>query len=405
MQTQIQERPTKQTPTTAAAAALRVPETTLGVVTRHLNQVEFRALGAVLADLVAREPDRLLAGANGRRLPGRSLVPGRDGDLLVLDSALVHVPAGLVGDDELVLRVHGEEWTFLVEAIAPVADTSQLLPAFQAWVEHTIGAGSPFRGGQFQVVGAQNGMVLDRWYAGTTTRADLVVPDEVWQVVDRHVHGALELADVLAAEGLAASSGLLCVGPPGTGKSQLARIVASELDGRVTVLVPQAACARRYLRPLLRLAARLSPTLVILDDLDLVVGSRHGGDADVLQEFLTSMDETMATSEGVVVMASTNAPRSIDPAAVRATRFDAVLEMGPPTVAARERVLRRHLSRFPDLDFARLAGITDGATGADLRDLARRAYLDTRGEVTTADVVAACARGKWQEALTAGQYL
>jgi transitional endoplasmic reticulum ATPase len=196
----------------------------------------------------------------------------------------------------------------------------------------------------------------------------------------------------------------LLVGPPGTGKSQLARIVAAELLGRATVLVPTAGTARRSLRELLRLATRLAPSLVIVDDVDLVVGSR-GGDSETLQEFLTSMDETMGEAEGVVVLASTNDPRSIDPAAVRASRFDTVVEMVAPGTVAREAVLRRHLSRFPGLDFARLAAATDGATGADLRDLARRAYLLSGGDLTIEAVLRAAAEGRWAADLTTGAYL
>lgn len=402
------ERGVKQTPTSVAAAALGVPEPTLGVLRRNLARPEQQSLGLLLADRLVDEPDRVLAGASGHGPPVRTVVPAAHGERLCFESALLLVPAGVVTDHDVVLRLQAKpaSWDFSVEALAPADRLTRLAASFGAWVEHSIGPGSPLRGSSFRVFSGQGGLALADWSPGRAVRDDLVLPEEVWRVVDRHVVGAIELAPVLATEGLSASTGLLCVGPPGTGKSQLARTVAAELGHRATVLVPQAGCARHAMRAVLRLAARLSPALVIVDDIDLVVGSRAGGgESEVLQEFLSSMDETMAQSEGVVVLASTNDPRSIDPAAIRATRFDAVIEMTAPGREARERVLRRHLSRFPDLDYGRLAGATDGATGADLRDLARRAYLESGGAVTTEAVLTAAADGRWARELVTGAYL
>lgn len=402
------ETPSKHTPTRAAATALGVPESSLGVLRRSLTRPEHDSLGQVLADLVADQPERVLGRADGTGVAVRTVAPSAGGSRVRFDSVMVQVPAGVVADREVVLRLRAkpEVWEHWVELVAPAAVLAAAADPFQAWVEHSIGPGSPLRGGSYLVFSNQGGLRLAEWSPGQVTRDDLVLPDEVWQTVDRHVVGAIDLAPVLVAEGLSASTGLLCVGPPGTGKSQLARTVAAELAGRATVLVPQGGAARHALRGVLKLAARLSPALVVLDDVDLVVGSRAGGEeSGVLQEFLSSMDETMAQAEGVVVIASTNDPRSIDPAAIRATRFEAVVEMKAPVASARERVLRRHLSRFPDLDYARLAAATDGATGADLRDLARRAYLTSGGAVTTAAVLAAVAEGRWARGLTTGAYL
>ena len=113
----------------------------------------------------------------------------------------------------------------------------------------------------------------------------------------------------------------------------------------------------------------------------------------------------MASREGVVVLASTNAPGSIDPAAIRASRFDAVIEMKAPGPQGRYRILERYLAAFPDLDLGRVVRATDGATGADLRDLARRAYLASQGQVTTEAVLRAVAAGRFSEELTTGAYL
>ena len=236
------------------------------------------------------------------------------------------------------------------------------------------------------------------------SRADLLLPDHVWETVDRTIHGSLAMSERLASAGLASSAGVLCVGPPGTGKSQLARIVANEVAGRATVLMASSWAVQRFLTPLFRLAGQLAPAIVVIDDLDLVVGSRGAG-AEQLHGFLSSMDEVMTSREGVVVVASTNAPGSIDPAAVRASRFDAVIEMKAPGPQGRCRILERYLAAFPDLDLGRIVRATDGATGADLRDLARRAYLSSQGRVTTEAVLAAVAQGRFAEELTTGAYL
>jgi hypothetical protein len=268
----------------------------------------------------------------------------------------------------------------------------------------TTTTGSPYRFGQFTVEAASSGIELARWSPGEVSRDDLLLPPQAWETVDRTIHGSLEMGEALAAAGLASSAGVLCVGPPGTGKSALARIVAAEVAGRATVLMATPWAAQRFLAPLFRLAAQLAPTVVVIDDIDLVVGGRGAG-AEQLHGFLASMDDVMGSPEGVVVLASTNAPGSIDPAAIRASRFDAVIEMTAPRPEGRARILERYLAAFPDVDIHRVVQATEGATGADLRDLARRAYLATRGEVTTAAVLAAVSDGRFAEELTTGAYL
>lgn len=397
-------RATKETPSSVAARALGVAEARLAAVSTPLNRPSVVAVGAALAAAVAGEPERVLAGGKGRGVPVWSTAETATADVAVPSSVLVHLPAGVVCDHEVVARLHQAQWDAEVEVFTTVEQVTSVRPAFRAWVVEMTTTASPYRFGQFTVEAAQSGIELARWSPGEATRADLLLPPQAWETVDRTIHASLEMAPALAAAGLASSAGVLCVGPPGTGKSALARIVAREVTGRATVLLATPWAAQRFLAPLFRLAAQLAPSVVVIDDLDLVVGGRGAG-AEQLHGFLSSMDEVMGSPEGVVVLASTNAPGSIDPAAIRASRFDAVIEMTAPRPEARYRILARHLAAFPDVDLAAVVRATEGATGADLRDLVRRAYLASRGAVTTAVVLAAVEDGRFAEELTTGAYL
>jgi len=395
---------TKQTPTRVAARGLGVSESRLAAVSTSLNRPAVAAVGAALARVLADGSERMLAGGTAKGAPMWGIAETTAGDVAVPISAMVRVPAGVICDHEVVARVHQEEWQAKLEVFTTVDRLIGLRPAFRAWVVETTSTASPFRFGQFTVEADGQGINLVRWEAGEVSRDDLLLPNHVWETVDRHVHGSLAMSEQLAAAGLASSAGVLCVGPPGTGKSQLARIVANEVAGRATVLMASSWAVQRFLTPLFRIAGQLAPSIVVIDDLDLVVGGRGAG-AEQLHGFLSSMDEVMTSREGVVVLASTNAPGSIDPAAIRASRFDAVIEMKAPGPQGRYRILERYLASFPDLDLGRIVRATDGATGADLRDLARRAYLSSQGRVTTESVIAAVAAGRFSEDLTTGAYL
>ena len=394
----------KETPSSVAGRALGVSQARLAAVSTPLNRPAVAAVGAALAAAVAGDEDRVLGGGRGRGVPVWSIAETATADVAVPSSITVLLPAGVIADHEVVARLHQAQWDATIEVFTTVDRIVRLRQAFRAWVVETTSTASPFRFGQFTVEVAQSGIELGRWSPGEISRADLLLPPQVWETVDRTIHGSLQMGEALAAAGLASSAGVLCVGPPGTGKSALARIVAAEATGRATVLMATPWAAQRFLGPLFRLAAQLAPAVVVIDDLDLVVGSRGAG-AEQLHGFLASMDEVMGSPEGVVVLASTNAPGSIDPAAIRASRFDAVIEMTAPRPEGRARILERYLASFPDVDIDRVVRATQGATGADLRDLARRAYLASRGEVTTEAVLAAVTDGRFAEELTTGAYL
>ena len=245
---------TKQTPTSVAARTLGVSQARLAAVSTRLNRPAVAAVGSVLAGVLAEDADRLVAGGTAKGAPVWGIAETTGGDRAVPISAIVLVPAGVIADHEVVARIHQADWEAELEVFTTVDRLIGLRSAFRAWVVETTTTASPFRFGQFTVEADNKGINLTRWEAGEVTRDDLLLPTHVWETVDRHVHGSLAMSETLAAAGLASSAGVLCVGPPGTGKSQLARIVAAEVLGRATVLMATSWAVQRFLTPLFRLA-------------------------------------------------------------------------------------------------------------------------------------------------------
>jgi len=107
----------------------------------------------------------------------------------------------------------------------------------------------------------------------------------------------------------------------------------------------------------------------------------------------------------VVTIATTNVTETIDPALLRPGRFDSVIEIGAPGPAARQQILRRYLRALGDFDLARVVAVTDGATGADMREIVRRAVLERGPDVTADDLYDVANSGRWRPNVPSGQYL
>ena len=184
------------------------------------------------------------------------------------------------------------------------------------------------------------------------------------------------------------------------------RVLANELLGTTTVLVPGTYVTEHYLTELFDLAADLSPCLILMDDLDLIAGERGQTNPHRLREFLNVMDGGLADRSGVVVIASTNDHRKVDKAARRSSRFDTVIRMEAPNLEGRRAILECYLAWCDvELDLAAVARATDGATGADLKELVRAGVLHTVDNVTTEALLAQAANGRWRVAKVTGQYL
>ena len=177
--------------------------------------------------------------------------------------------------------------------------------------------------------------------------------------------------------------------------------------GTATVLVPGTYVTEHFLTELFDLAADLSPCLILMDDLDLIAGERGQTNPHRLREFLNVMDGGLADRAGVVVIASTNDHRKIDKAARRSSRFDTVIKMEAPGLEGRRAILERYLAWCETgIDLDAVARATDGATGADLKELVRATVLETDDAVTTDALLHQAREGGWREARqAAGQYL
>ncbi|MGW2601706.1 ATP-binding protein [Streptomyces klenkii] len=188
--------------------------------------------------------------------------------------------------------------------------------------------------------------------------------------------------------------GLLMYGPPGCGKTYIARAVAGELGARfmsvsiTDVLDMWIGNSERNLRELFETARRNAPCVVFLDELDALGAKRsqlrHSGLRTTVNQLLTELDGVDAdANEGLFVLAATNHPWDVDPALRRPGRLDRTVLVLPPDEPARESILRHHLKDRPiaRIDLRKLVKRTDGFSGADLRHLcesaAERALMDS----------------------------
>ena len=185
--------------------------------------------------------------------------------------------------------------------------------------------------------------------------------------------------------------GVLLVGPPGTGKTLLARAVAGEagvpffsIAGSEFVEMFVGMGASKV-RDLFKQAGEKAPCIVFIDEIDTIGKKRDGGSnlggnderEQTLNQLLTEMDGFDAT-KGVVILAATNRPESLDPALTRPGRFDRQVYVGLPDVKGREEILRVHTKNKPlgpDVSLKTIARSTAGFSGADLENLVNEAAL------------------------------
>ncbi len=190
--------------------------------------------------------------------------------------------------------------------------------------------------------------------------------------------------------GASMPKGVLLVGPPGTGKTMLAKAVAGEanvpffsMSGSEFVEMFVGMGASKV-RDLFRQAKEKAPCIVFIDEIDAIGQKRNSGGyggnderEQTLNQLLTEMDGFEGNT-GVIILAATNRPESLDPALTRPGRFDRRVPVELPDLAGREAILRVHAKKIktdPDVDFHTIARMAAGASGAELANIINEAAL------------------------------
>lgn len=220
------------------------------------------------------------------------------------------------------------------------------------------------------------------------------------EIVD-YLHNPKKYTDV----GASMPKGLLLVGPPGTGKTMLAKAVAGEanvpffsISGSEFVEMFVGMGASKV-RDLFRQAKEKAPCIVFIDEIDAIGQKRNSGSLggndereQTLNQLLTEMDGFEGNS-GVIILAATNRPESLDPALTRPGRFDRRIPVELPDLQGREEILRVHAKKIKlsgDADFHAVARMAAGASGAELANIineaALRAVRNNRTVVSQADL-------------------
>ena len=235
--------------------------------------------------------------------------------------------------------------------------------------------------------------------------ADVAGEDEAkenLQEIVNYLHDPSQYKEI----GASMPKGILLVGPPGTGKTMLAKAVAGEsnvpffsISGSEFVEMFVGMGASKV-RDLFKQAKEKAPCIVFIDEIDAIGGKRSGGQygggnderEQTLNQLLTEMDGFEGNS-GVIILAATNRPESLDPALTRPGRFDRRVPVELPDLKGREAILKVHAKKIKvaeDVDFNKIARMASGASGAELANIvneaALRAVRDGRRFATESDL-------------------
>ncbi len=305
---------------------------------------------------------------------------------------------GVMNDPELVNRLHasGAEFTTkIVKQMSPLASffLSWILPIFifvalgQFLSKRMMDkAGGP--GSMMFNMGKSNARVYVK-------SSDGIKFDDV-EGVDEAEENLQEIVDYLHDPakyreiGASMPKGVLLVGPPGTGKTMLAKAVAGEaevpffsMSGSEFVEMFVGMGASKV-RDLFRQAKEKAPCIVFIDEIDAIGQKRNSGNfggnderEQTLNQLLTEMDGFEGNS-GVIILAATNRPESLDPALTRPGRFDRRVPVELPDLKGREAILKVHAAKVKtedDIDYSVIARMAAGASGAELANIVNEAAL------------------------------
>ena len=239
-------------------------------------------------------------------------------------------------------------------------------------------------------MGNSNAKVYVKDSAGSIKFDDVAGEDEAKENLSEivnYLHDPSKYRDI----GASMPKGILLVGPPGTGKTMLAKAVAGEanvpffsMSGSEFVEMFVGMGASKV-RDLFRQAKEKAPCIVFIDEIDAIGKKRDGGKfgggnderEQTLNQLLTEMDG-FEGSNGVIILAATNRPESLDPALTRPGRFDRRVPVELPDLQGREAILRVHAKKIktePNINYAQIARMASGASGAELANIVNEAAL------------------------------
>ena len=318
---------------------------------------------------------------------------------------------GNMGDPNLVDKLEAADVIYGKEIQEPMSPLLYLLISVGFPILLFVGVGQllsktlqkKMGGGNAMTFGKSNAKVYVEAQTGKTF-ADVAGEDEAKEALGEIVD-FLHNPKKYEAIGAQMPKGALLVGPPGTGKTLLAKAVAGEasvpffsISGSEFVEMFVGAGAARV-RDLFRQAQEKAPCIVFIDEIDTIGKKRDSGvmggndeREQTLNQLLTEMDG-FDGKKGVVILAATNRPETLDKALLRPGRFDRRIPVELPDLAGREAILRVHAKdkqMAPDIDYSVIARATAGASGAELANIvneaALRAVRNNRTQVEQGDL-------------------
>jgi SpoVK/Ycf46/Vps4 family AAA+-type ATPase len=214
--------------------------------------------------------------------------------------------------------------------------------------------------------------------------------DQVKEDIRMKIIHPLKNPELFAAYGRKPGGGVLLYGPPGCGKTLLARATAGEINatffsvGLHHVLNMFIGESEQKLHKIFELARKAAPSVLFFDEIDALAADRRdmrqSAGRGLINQFLDELDGSRTSNDGVLILGATNAPWHLDGAFLRPGRFDRLVFVPPPDTSARAEIARIHARNKPLVDFdpATLAAKSDGFSGADLKavfDLATESAL------------------------------